>query len=252
MRRMLLAFACAIAVSSCAESSAKAPVSSPSSAAAHPVQKILMLDFSGSRDSVQLSTARRVASEILDNLGYGDRVAIITVRQHDIREPIRQWHDTMPLPHNFAEVNSFDASRLSSARASAREVLDQFFKLDTAPTQHTDLLTTLYTAAEYVRDAGRRPTTLVILSDMLQSAGGIEMAHVKSMPSANWIEQQKTRGLVPSLTNTCVVAVGPDVTNEQGLLVRAFWEKYFAATGAKLLDQNYRTDVTDVTKLTCP
>lgn len=74
---------------------------------------------------------------------------------------------------------------------------------------------------------------------MLQSADGIEMQGHARMPPSDWIEEQRRMGNLPSFNGACVYVVGGDQTPE----VRNFWKTYFMATGASLIDKNYRSTV---------
>src|SRR5690606_34989494 len=89
--------------------------------------------------------------------------------------------------------------------------------------QTTDLFATLHIAAEYVRDEPDRETTLLLLSDMLQSAHGVEMGREGGVPPPTWLVAQSRAGLLPALAGVCVVVVGADATTPGGVAVRDFW-----------------------------
>jgi hypothetical protein len=102
-----------------------------------------------------------------------------------------------------------------------------------------------------VRDAGSRPTQLVLLSDMLQSAHGVEMSRADGVPPAGWVESQAASGLLPRLDGSCVTVVGADATSANGVAVRDFWKKYLEASGASLPEANYRLIATGEAALGC-
>jgi hypothetical protein len=119
--------------------------------------------------------------------------------------------------------------------------VDSFFE-PLMPTrgQHTDILTTLQIAGEQLRDSEGRASTLLLLSDMLQSAQGIEMEKLTRMPRTDWVTKQKRLGLIPNLSGACVLVVGADATKESGVRIRRFWQQYFDAAGSTLADTRYR------------
>jgi hypothetical protein len=90
-----------------------------------------------------------------------------------------------------------------------------------------------------IRAAGDRSSTLYIFSGMLQSNRAIDMEGLRKMPPAGWVQRQKQTGTLPDLTGLCVVVVGARVDTDLSQPVKKFWDEYFEATGATLLDQNY-------------
>jgi hypothetical protein len=119
--------------------------------------------------------------------------------------------------------------------------VDSLFKVPSdSKIQHTDILTTLHLASESMRDANGRSTTILLLSDMLQSSYGIEMERPARMPAPKWVSQQKQIGLIPNFAGACVVVVGADSTTGLGVKVRRFWQEYFAAAGGTLREEEYR------------
>jgi hypothetical protein len=82
-------------------------------------------------------------------------------------------------------------------------------------------------------------TTVILFSDMLQANRVMNLEGLTRMPAENWIEDQSARGTLPNLTGLCVVLVGPREDEPMFQVVKDFWQKYFEATGATLLDQNY-------------
>jgi hypothetical protein len=103
----------------------------------------------------------------------------------------------------------------------------------------TDLLSTLHDVGADLRAAKGRKAVLYIFSDMLQSNRTIDMEGLRKMPPGGWVERQEQAGTLPDLTGLCVVVVGARVDTEASQRVKKFWEEYFDATGAELLDRNY-------------
>ena len=204
-------------------------------------QYVLLLDLSGSQTAAKREAAQHAVSEMLARLGPGDRVVLMQVHQGSASEDgAVRWTDTVP--HMLgAEPTTLDRERAERVRRAARSVADNIFAQGTAgrlPT--TDLFSSLHVAGEYVRDAGGRRSTLVLLSDMLQSANGVDMERAGGVPSAAWITQQQGAGLLPRLRGACVAVIGADATSPAGVRVRRFWQAYFSAAGARLADDDYR------------
>ena len=125
------------------------------------------------------------------------------------------------------------------------------FAMNLPEIPRTDIVSTLHTASEYAQDANGRKTTVVLLSDMLQSANGIEMERLRRMPPAGWIAQQRVAGALPDLGGVCVAAVGADGTTKEGAAVKQFWTKYLKAAGADFRESNYRLLTTQASGIGC-
>ena len=205
-------------------------------------QYIVAVDLSGSQSERRRSESRRALDGIIDRLSYGDRIVLLQV--HRLRaqeEDARRWWDTAPRLRDGARPSSLDRENLEAVKRAARSVARTLFATDSAgklPT--TDLFATLHVAAEFLRDAGGRRTTIVLLSDMIQSAHGIEMSRPDGTPPADWIAAQRRRGLIPRLDGACIIVIGADATSPQGVRVREFWTRYFEAAGARLPPDHYR------------
>lgn len=204
-------------------------------------QYVLLLDLSGSQTAAKREAAQHAVSEVLARLGPGDRVVLMQVHQGSASEDgAVRWADTVP--HMLGrEPTTLDRERAEQVRRAARSVAENIFAQGTAgrlPT--TDLFSSLHVAGEYVRDAGGRRSTLVILSDMLQSANGIDMERAGGVPTESWIARQQAAGLLPRLRGACVAVIGADATSAAGVQVRRFWQAYFDAAGARLAEDDYR------------
>lgn len=212
---------------------------------------IIAVDLSGSQSEGRRAEARRALDLAVDQLGWGDRIVLLQVHQRSAAEDDAvRWSETVPVPRDPRRPTSLDRERLDAVKQAARSVANTVFANDDAgriPT--TDLFATLHVVGEFVRDAGARATTLVMLSDMLQSAHGIEMS--RDVPPAEWVRREASRGLVPRLDGACIAVVGADATSRNGIAVRSFWKEYFAAAGATLDERNWRLIATDPAALRC-
>lgn len=202
-------------------------------------QIIVAVDLSASRSPQMLADARAFLEAVVEELSYGDQIVLLEVNQSGPQEQVRRWSGEVPARVDPTFESSQDQNRLAGARSAARAVAEEFFESG-AEAGHTDLISTLHLAGDYLRDArGRRPT-IVLLSDMLQSANGIEMERLQRMPDAQWIEERKAGGLLPPIEGACVAVVGADPSTPEGSKVRSFWVDYFEAAGASLAPVDYR------------
>jgi len=59
------------------------------------------------------------------------------------------------------------------------------------------------------------------------------------MPPSSWVDQESSKGTLPDLAGLCIVVIGARVDNDASQRVKNFWNEYFEATGASLIDRNY-------------
>jgi hypothetical protein len=143
-----------------------------------------------------------VLDSAIAELGYGDQIALLQVHRRAASEDEAvRWSATLPMLRGARET-TLDREERDKVKSAARTVAANLYAQETAgKIATTDLFATLHVASEYLRDAPARPKVLLVLSDMMQSAHGIEMS--RSVPSAAWIEQQEQAacyrgGMVPA------------------------------------------------------
>jgi len=191
-------------------------------------------------------------ARLTKSLNFGDHISVLQIQEEGLQDHPKHWADDMPMPSDPPFVSSYDMKMLEAEQENVQTAVTSLSKIPVGTKLlHTDIFTTLGMAGQYAKDFKGQPITLILLSDMLQSTKTVEMDHARHMPTANWISQQKTEGLLPDFTGGCVLVVGADGVTPAGLKVRNFWESYFAATGASLPGANYRTRPPMGTASTC-
>lgn len=238
---VLICLAASVAITSVLSGCTSQPVAA-STPQAGGREYVLIVDLSASQSSAMEQEEKNFLHSLAQQLKYGDQVVMLQTQQDGLKDRPKRWILSMPATQDPLLETKRDSSHLKSAQEGLENAVDYSFRMPSDATiQHTDILTTLHLAAESLQDGPPgRPATVILFSDMLQSANGIEMERLKKMPASGWIAQQKTAGLIPSLGGACVIVIGADSTNAAGVKVKRFWEDYFAATGASLNESNYR------------
>lgn len=209
-------------------------------AARQPQQTIIAVDLSGSQTSATLRASRAFVEKTIDDLSYGDHFALLEMNRTGVRGNLQRFADTVPDLPDSSFIRAADKNTLKGKQSAFRTLMPMVFNPALAgKIPRTDIFATLFTAGEYMRDARGRPTTIILLSDMLQSANGIEMEGLARMPQAGWIMQQKGLGTIPDLKGACIIVVGADASTPAGVTIRGFWRDYFLAAGANFQVRNY-------------
>ena len=212
-------------------------------------QLIVAADISPSQPQAVLQGHAELASALVTQLSFGDRLVVLQVRDKGVSAADKGRSLTAPVPRNGKKVLSSDRRKLDAFHKTAvqmtREVIDP---AKSAALKNTDLLATLQIAGQYVQDKGTRRPVIVIMSDMLQTVGDINFER-EPPPGPAWIARQKASGLIPDLRGACVIVVGADITTARALEIRRFWEGYFRAAGARV--EQYRLFASDVRGLGC-
>jgi hypothetical protein len=214
-------------------------------------QYVVGIDISGSRTASQLQEEQAVVEGLMGRMSFGDRIILVETYRTGV-DSAGQWQDSIPARRFTGELRAKERADLEEFRSTAPRVAATFFDAEKSKKiQSTDLFRTVWRAADYARSSNGRRTTLVLLSDMLQSTDEVNMERAGGVPPDNWIEQRKAEGRLPDLANVCVFVVGADPSSKQGAKVRAFWQKYFEAADARMPSVNYRNMVSDVGEIHC-
>ena len=212
---------------------------------------IVGIDISGSRTKSDLDESRKLLDDLIDRLQAGDRLTLIEVYQGG-REPARQWSDSIRTPRNAKELTGSDRRRVDDFKAVARMQTSILFDSARAKgIQSTDIFGTLSRAADYAAASRNRPTTLLMLSDMINETPDVRMTSEQGIPGESWIRTRAAARRIPQLRGVCVVVAGADVSSARGAAIREFWNKYFDAAGAHISPDNYRNMIADPSEITC-
>jgi hypothetical protein len=240
---------CALCVLACGCGSAAAELKEQ--LAAPPKQIIVGIDISGSRTPSQLREEQAVIDGLIERMSFGDRIILIETYRTGI-DSAGQWQDSIPATRRPDVITGRDRNNLEQFRVVASQMASTFFDPEQSrKVKSTDLFHTLARAADYATSANGRMTTLVLLSDMLQSTAEVNMERAGGVPPDSWINQRKAEGRLPDLHGVCVFVVGADPLSSTGARVRKFWQRYFDATGATFGPANYRNMVADAAELRC-
>lgn len=201
---------------------------------------IFVYDRSSSIEDHQLKLARDLTNDRIRKLDHGDRIAAHELLQLSLDEPPKRWSETVPQREWTDQAMSRDSVIRARFLRDAQDYLVVF--TDTtgrAEIDGTDILSTMHDVAADLQAAPNRQAVLYVFSDMLQSNRTIDMEGLRRMPPSSWVTDQASKGTLPDLTGLCVVVIGARVDTEASQRVKSFWDEYFGATGAKMLERNY-------------
>jgi hypothetical protein len=211
---------------------------------------IVGIDISGSRNKTELDESKKLLDGLIDKLQAGDHLTLIEAYQGG-RIPARQWSDSIRAPRNGKPTAS-DNRRVEDFKTIARIQTSILFDSARAKgVMTTDIFGTLSRAADYAKASRNRPTTLLMLSDMMNETPDVMMTSQAEIPGNRWIRELAQEKRIARLQGVCVVVAGADVTTERGAAIRDFWNKYFEAAGTRVAPDNYRNMISDPSEVAC-
>jgi len=239
LRLLLLVPFLAAACGGGKESGAGATAGGQAAAAHQPQLLVFVFDRSGSIPDYKLDLARQLTDRRIGQLTFGDRIAALEVLQLSLSEPPRRW--SQPVPDAEFPGQNMQRDSLSRVRflKDASDYLRAFS--DTAGRKSiagTDLLSTLHDVASEVRAWPDDQATIYLFSDMMQANRQVNMES-GPVPGPGWVKREAAAGKLPDLGGACVMVAGARTDTDLSQRVKAFWEAYFKATNAVLLDRNY-------------
>jgi hypothetical protein len=225
----------------CAESTSDAEAAAvPAEESAPLMQLIFAYDRSTSITAEEMAVYQMLTASSIEYLGHKDRVAAIELLQLSLAETPDRWQVQVP-DREFADKTlGSDSTSLVRFRRDARDYLRKYTKPDGRDGYlGTDILSTLHDIASDVRAFPQHRAVVVLFSDMLQATDEINMEGMLKPPADDWVAKRKAEGRLPDLRGACIVVVGARTDTAEGQRVKKFWQDYFQATGATLLDHNY-------------
>lgn len=215
-----------------------------------PTQEIVvLLDRSGSVTPTELADHERVLGDLVEGLGFGDRLVLLVAHANGVRNGVPPAVAEMPEAHNPQRPLTKEQTALTVGKQLAQQVVRTAFS--TAEVPSTDLLASIHTAADQFRTDRQTDRTIVLMSDMLQCAAETCFEKPGTVPNGDWVSQKQGTGTIPDLAGVCVVAIGPDQSTSHGVEVRHFWESYFKAAGANFTPEQYRHSVPNAAAVRC-
>jgi hypothetical protein len=212
---------------------------------------IVAIDISGSRTPTELNESKQLLNALIAKLEVGDHLTLVEVYQGG-KLPARQWSDSTRAPRVAGKIGPSEERRLEDFKAIARMQAQILFDTTRAKEiKHTDLFGTLARAADYSRPSANTRRTLLLLSDMINETPDVTMTARSEIPTDAWIKHLSAQRRIPELRDVCVVVSGADVSSARGAAIRDFWEKYFAAAGARLEPDNYRNMIANPADVGC-
>jgi hypothetical protein len=213
-------------------------------------QYIVGIDLSASRSKQAVDESRRLLDDLVETkLANGDQLVILEM-YGGATSSEHQWMDTVPSVRLPGKISPIDRKKLDEFKQEAHEVVDAIFKAGaTTKIESTDILGSLNRASDYTKASAGRRSTVVLLSDMENSTGEVEMAH--AVPAHTWIASRKAANRLPDLTRMCVVVSGASGTTAHGARIREFWFDYLGEAGAELPPANYREFIPVASEVHC-
>ena len=245
MEPILVALVVSLVVAGCHDAEGREPVNQGHS-------YIVGIDISGSRSKSDMDESRKLLDGLIDRLEPGDHLTLIEVYQGG-RQPARQWTDSIRTPRNPGELTGSDRRRVDDFKAVARiQTSILFDSVRAKEIQSTDIFGTLARASDYAQASRNRPTTLLLLSDMINETPAVKMTDRADIPGDSWIRHLAAEKRIPQLRGVCVVVAGADVSSARGAAIREFWDKYFEAAGTHVSPDKYRNMISDPSEISCP
>ncbi|MGH9379458.1 MAG: hypothetical protein ACRD2Z_02410 [Thermoanaerobaculia bacterium] len=205
-----------------------------------PRQLVLVYDRSTSITGGELHLYQRLTDQVLDFLDHGDRVAALEMLQLSLEEVPRRWAQRVPDREFQGSAMERDAENRRRFLRDVRDYLNAYTDREGRDNYlGTDILSTLHDVAAEVRGFPDHRTTVVLFSDMLQATPEINMEDMIRMPPPEWVAEHAAAGRLSDFSGACIVVAGARTDTVEGQRVKAFWQEYFAATGATLLEHNY-------------
>jgi len=200
---------------------------------------IFVYDRSGSIPDYKLELARQLTDQRISEMHHDDRIAAMEVLQLSLAEPPKRWSQPVPAAEFPGRRTERDSLTLVRFLKDAQDYLRAFS--DTADRRRiagTDILSTLHDVGSEIHGWPGMHPVVYLFSDMMQANREVNM-ETGRIPGAEWVKRQAREGTLPDLGGACIMVVGARVDTDESQRVKDFWDAYFQATNAVLLDRNY-------------
>ena len=210
---------------------------------ATPATVVVLFDQSRSTDSYEIrSLYKRDFSKVTRHFedGGGGMLVGDVINENSLlsSDPFVQ---TFEQKDEDTSANVFE-TEIRTAIAAAKRKADAMID-GKRETGGTSILAALQNADDFFDRQPRSDRFLVLLSDMVEVSPEFTMTWKNLKPERvrAFIDSQRSRDLLPDLSGVRVYAVGAGTTSRKLLpaskveAIRYFWDQYFAATGAELV-----------------
>jgi hypothetical protein len=201
---------------------------------------VLIVDRSTSIRPAEAEGYQRMFAGVIDSLSFGDRVTLLVANESGRRDGTIFATQEMPRATNHSEPTEAESDALIAAQRSIETTAAQRVFAAT-PTDYTDLLTSMRTAAEQLSATKAYRGVLMVLSDMLHCVEGeicMDNSGFAGVPDS-WFPQAREDSALPSFADVCVSVIGAEAANRRDRHVREFWTRYFEETGGSLVRYTY-------------
>lgn len=258
MRRSALVFAAlaALILGGCGLGSLNSLTGGSQSPASPTKTVVVVVDVSASTRPFRTLYLQTVKT-VIQSLHAGDVLAVAEITSSSITRPTVPILTSIPafVPRDAAgnptnnpllvrRDKQKEAAELRRLRAQLDLQAQRLFSPQgqgAESTSYTDIMSAL-TVAQNIFDTHKRDEArLVVLSDMMEDAGQFNFYEpVTASVTQSIIKTETSSGQLPDLKGVHVFAVADGTESSAAYFsVRAFWLKYFAATGADLKAPDY-------------
>jgi hypothetical protein len=170
-------------------------------------------------------------TRILANLPAGARVTVVGITDNSFAQPYQL------LSAELTENEGYFKERLAQARrALVREWQQRSNGLEPR-FLHTDILGTLFVAAELFVQVPNGPKILFILSDMRHEATGVNLEAPRVVPIDSALAKVDKARLIANLQGVEIYVLGVDAARRHVAYwqsLRDFWVAYFQKAGGNV------------------
>lgn len=194
------------------------------------------MDSSQSIDASEYERCRQRIEKIIAQLDRGDRLVLVPITGEPA-EILGRRIRTVEMPRDYAPYDS----NLKQARGAAARTIEQFaVELAGIRAARSNILGAVRASADYIRDDR---TTIVCLSDLVEDEAALQFrtaAELNDQTTAEHLaERLAGRGELKGAEVKLVLLRSSELERlspERCAAVRAFWQRYLLASGARSVE----------------